>query len=167
MAVLWQTCFGKEWCVRIPFDGERCLKAEGCIRLVERNADFFIEIDAAGLRREMPLGNGCMELRWYVFAAKACIQNVAVSDRNIHFDVAIKLCIDASIGPISIGECVDVFRQHVAIGRFTPRELAASGMSPPYWDIGATAVPDIFGYCELEVSADARKALDAAFANMP
>jgi hypothetical protein len=45
MSVIWEACAGKEWCVHIPFDGDKCLSARACIRVLEENAKFFLEIE--------------------------------------------------------------------------------------------------------------------------
>src|SRR5438876_7395103 len=118
MSVIWEACAGKKWCVHIPFDGEKCLEAQACVRVLEEGGNFYFEVQIGGEHARIPLGNSCAEARYYVFAAKACIANLNITAHSINFDIVLRLCIDANIGPIHIGECVDVYQQHIAFGLF-------------------------------------------------
>ena len=163
MSVIWEACAGKKWCVHIPFDGDKCLEARACIRVIVEGTNFFLEIEIAGVRQRIPLGNSCVEARYYVFAAKACLANVSVTRTAINFDVVLRLCIDANIGPIHIGECVDVYSQHVTIGISTVVELAALGITPPMHGVslrGASFGSETaYAYVETGMPAQARDEL--------
>jgi hypothetical protein len=131
MTVIWQACAGHEWCVHIPFDGDKCLSAQVCVRVLEEGTNFFLEVEILGARERIPLGNACLEARYYVFAAKACVANLNVQPHRLQFDIVLRLCIDASIGPIHVGECVDIYKQHVSIGFLTASELETLEMAHP------------------------------------
>ena len=163
MSVLWEACAGQEWCIQIPFDGKKCLSARACIRAIEEGGKFLLEIEIGGNRERIPLGNGCVEARYYVFAAKACITNVKVSGKTIDFDVVLRLCIDANIGPIHIGECVDIYRQHIHVGFFTMAELAAFGFENPIANVTIMANEKIYAYAATELSRPALEELESSF----
>jgi hypothetical protein len=129
MSVLWERCERKEWCVKIPFDGRKCISASGCVRLIEENGSYYLEVEVGDVRQRMNLGNSCVEARWYVFAAKVCLGNVQQAGSTISFDVILRLCVDANLGPIHIGECVDLFRQHVDIHFLTEADLRGLGLT--------------------------------------
>jgi hypothetical protein len=129
MSVLWERCERKEWCVNIPFDGKKCVSASGCVRLIEESGNYYLEIEIGDVRQRMNLGNSCIEARWYVFAAKVCLGNVQQAGSTISFDVILRLCVDVNLGPIHIGECVDLFRQHVEIHLLTDADLRELGFS--------------------------------------
>lgn len=129
MTVIWEACAGHRWCVHIPFDGDKCLDARACVRVLEENARFYLEVEIAGNKQRINLGNSCVEARWYVFAAKVCVVNLNITAHSISFDVVLRLCIDVNLGPIHIGECVDILKQHVQIGFFTIAQLGKLGVS--------------------------------------
>ena len=171
MSVIWEACAGKKWCVHIPFDGEKCLDAQACVRVLEEGGNFYFEVQIGGEHARIPLGNSCAEARYYVFAAKACIANLNITAHSINFDIVLRLCIDANIGPIHIGECVDVYQQHIAIGFFTVNELAKFGF--PHPAVGAMSKGKNLGneraYASVETapSSGARDALADALLRMP
>ena len=162
MGVIWEACAGKKWCVHIPFDGDKCLEARACIRVIEEGGNYFLEVEVAGNRARMALGNSCVEARYYVFAAKVCVANFAPSAHRLDFDVVLRLCIDANIGPIHIGECVDIYSQHVSIGFFTVDELKALGFNHPIGGVSqrgrSLGGERAYAYVETGIST---KALDA------
>jgi hypothetical protein len=162
MSVIWEACAGKEWCVQIPFDGKKCFSARACIRVLEENAKFYLEIEIAGNRQRIPLANGCLEARYYVFAAKACITNVKVVGKSIDFDVVLRLCIDVNIGPIHIGECVDIYRHHVHIGFLKMAELAALGFDNPIAGVKSVGDEPVTAYVETDISVTALEELHLA-----
>lgn len=132
MSTIWEQCASKEWCLKVPFDGDRCFSVTACVRVLQEGATFFLEIEAGGNRERMRLADACIETRYYVFAAKACAANVKIQAHTLDFDIVIKLCIDVDLGPIGhIQECVDVYSQHVVIGFYTDEQLAAVGLKHP------------------------------------
>jgi len=170
MSIIWQACAEREWCVQIPFDGKKCIGARACIRVLEENGDYFLEIEIAGARERMPLGNSCLEARYYVFAAKVCVANMQATPHSLDFDVVLRLCIDANIGPIHIGECVDIYRQHVRIGFFTVDELAKLDLRHPM--LGLTTgdrsrgKDRAYAYVETALSEQALQSLTRSLADM-
>ena len=161
MTVIWQGCAGHKWCVHIPFDGDKCLEASACVRLLEENATFYLEVEIAGIKQRMNLGNSCIEARWYVFAAKVCAANVNISAHSISFDLVLRLCIDANLGPIHIGECVDILRQHVQIGFFTMAQLGQLGIPPEALPAGAMKTRgEAYGSVETQISTHALTSLE-------
>ncbi|MGY4430612.1 hypothetical protein ACVWWO_003089 [Bradyrhizobium sp. F1.13.1] len=166
MTTIWEACAGKKWCIHIPFDGDKCLEARACIRVIAEGSDLFLEIEIAGNRQRIPMGNSCVEARYYVFAARACLGNFNRTSHSIEFDIILRLCIDANIGPIHIGECVDVYRQHVSIGTFTVDELTQLGFDHPVVTVRKMAAEPAYAYVETAISADATKNLETAFAGM-
>lgn len=155
MATLWEQCAGYKWCVQIPFDGEQCLEGRACVRVGETSGSFYLELDAAGNTQRIPLGNACVEVRWYVFAAKACLANVNIGDHQIDFDIVLQLCIDANIGPIHIGECVEILKQHVQIGFFTVQELASLGFNNALGMVDALGSSRQAAYAQTSISQKA------------
>src|SRR5260370_3490175 len=105
MGTIWEACASKKWCIKIPFDGEKCLEARACIRVIAEGSNLFIEIEIAGNRQRIPIGNSCVEARWYVFAAKACVANLTRTDHSIQLDISLRLSIDANTGPIHVAPC--------------------------------------------------------------
>ena len=170
MGVIWEACAGKKWCVHIPFDGDKCLEARACIRVIEEGGNFFLEIEIAGNRQRIPLGNSCVEARYYVFAAKVCVANFSASAHSLSFDVVLRLCIDANIGPIHIGECVDLYSQHVNIGFFTVDQLAKLNFSHPMAGISSggreLGGEKAYAYVETGISAKALESLTHKLSGM-
>lgn len=163
MSVIWEACAGKEWCVQIPFDGKKCFSAHACIRIIEEAGNFFLEIELAGNRQRIPIGNSCVDARYYVFVARVCMANVRATPHSLDFDVVLRLCIDASIGPIHIGECVDVYSQHVSIGFFTVEQLAKLNIDHPVSGLSrggsAMGAEKAYAYVETGISAQALASL--------
>jgi hypothetical protein len=166
MTTIWEACAGKKWCVKIPFDGEKCLEARACIRILFEGSAFFIEIEIAGNRQRIPIGNSCLEARYYVFAAKACLANLKQTPHSIEFDIVLRLCIDANLGPFHIGECVDVYRQHVSIATLTVHELTQLGFDHPVGGVKGLESEDAYAFVETELSAEAGKKLEHSFSGM-
>lgn len=170
MSVIWEACAGKEWCVQIPFDGKKCLSARACIRIIEETGNFFLEIELAGNRQRIPIGNSCVDARYYVFVARVCMANVRATPHSLDFDVVLRLCIDASIGPIHIGECVDVYSQHVSIGFFTVDELAKLNISHPMAGLSqggrGTGPEKAYAYVETGISSKALESLTQKLSEM-
>jgi hypothetical protein len=149
MTILWQACAEQEWCVQIPLDGKKCLSAKACIRVLEEGTAFFLEIELLGARERIPLGNSCVEARYYVFAAKACIANLDVQPRNIQFDVILQLCIDANLGPLHVSECLNIYKQHVRIAFLSGVDLEALEVSHPSRHILTQSLVRIPAFIEL------------------
>jgi hypothetical protein len=94
-----------------------------------------------------------------VFVAKACIANFKADAHSLDFDIVLRLCIDASLGPIHIGECVDIYSQHVHIGFFTVEELTKLGFQQPVSGIGSMAKERAVAYVETGLSKKAFEGL--------
>jgi hypothetical protein len=164
MTVIWEGCAGHKWCVHIPFDGDKYLDARACVRVLEENAKFYLEVEIAGNKQRINLGNSCVEARWYVFAAKVCVTNVDIKAHSIAFDLVLRLCIDVNLGPIHIGECVDILRQHVQIGFFAIAELSKLGFAPEAVPGGAKrGAEHVYAYVETGLSDAAAAELEKAF----
>jgi hypothetical protein len=166
MGTIWEACASKKWCVKIPFDGEKCLEGRACIRVIVEGSKFFLEIEIGGIRQRIPLGNSCVEARYYVFAAKACVANWKQEAHSIQFDIVLRLCIDANIGPIHVGECVDIYRQHVTIGTFTVDQLSQLGFDNPIGSVRGVGADAAYAYVETALTAGADKKLEHSFSAM-
>jgi hypothetical protein len=165
MTVLWERCESHEWCVNIPFDGKKCVGARACVRLIEDNARYYLEIEIAGIRQRVDLGDTCVEARWYVFAAKVCLANVQqTSGSSVSFDVVLRLCVDVKLGPIHIGECLDLFRQHVDIHYLKEADLKALGLSLESVPAQSRKTDGAYAYVETAISKKADSDLDKALA---
>ena len=143
-----------------PIRRRKCLEARACIRVIEEVGNFFIEIEIAGNRQRIPLGNSCVEARYYVFAAKVCVANFAATAHSLNFDVVLRLCIDANLGPIHIGECIDVYSQHVSIGFFTVDELTRLGFAHPIVGVSGRGGDKAYAYVETSISKKALEELE-------
>jgi hypothetical protein len=125
MPTIWQQCYDHEWCVNIPFDGRRCFGIHACVRIIEEPPAFFLELELNGQRQRINLANACVNIPVSIFNLKVCIVNLNISAHSVSFDISVDGCINVSVGPVGINECVPLARQHVVIGKLAAREAEA------------------------------------------
>jgi hypothetical protein len=119
-SVLWEENFGKEWKVKIPFDGTKTFGLHGSARVTEESGSYFIELELEGNRVKQELGNLCLPIGVGIFNLVICIGNL---DLPRGFDVVVKACIGVDIGPINFGECVVLYKQHITLHRLSVEQM--------------------------------------------
>lgn len=103
--VIWEKCFREEICVKIPFDGRKCLKAEACIRILESGGRFYIELQLFGGKVRYELANACFPAYTIGIARLEVCANVGKDSVCL----GAKLCIGGKIDGIDLGKCWKIY----------------------------------------------------------
>jgi hypothetical protein len=110
-SVIWEKCFGEKICIKIPFDGTKCLEARGCIRIITINESFYIELELLGQRVRYELGKTC-----YPAFSVGIARLEVCADPNIENGklkgvvLSANLCIGGKIDGIDLEKCWKVIR---------------------------------------------------------
>lgn len=140
-AVIWEQCFKEEICVNIPFDGKKCLKAEACIRILENNGEYFIELQVFGNKVRYKLASTCFP----VYTIGIASLQVCASVKETEICLVVKLCIGGKIDGIDLEKCWKVYEGCIAFVRVA--ELQSGG--------GKSAQLDDAGLIQSAVNAGA------------
>jgi hypothetical protein len=130
-AVIWEQCFKEEICVNIPFDGKKCLTAEACIRILENNGEYFIELQAFGNKVRYKLASTCFP----VYTIGIASLQVCASVKTNEICLVVKLCIGGKIDGIDLEKCWKVYEGCIAFVRVADLKSGA-GRSAQLDDAG-------------------------------
>jgi hypothetical protein len=120
LRVVWESCFRKEVCVRIPFDGKKCISASGCLRILLENGVYKLEISLFGVRKSFPLVDQCITgFTVGVASVQVCVSGVKLDGGRLRsVRLTARLCIGTKIGPIDIKKCWDVISAEIKLFAF-------------------------------------------------
>ena len=125
MATTWEECYGHQWCVHVPLDGNKCFSVHACVRVISEGAKYYLEAQLNGITKRIDLGDACVEIPVSLFHLRVCVSNLLVGGIHpgrVQFDISIGACISVDVGPVGIHECVDLAKKHVVIGRLSAAE---------------------------------------------
>ena len=148
--IIWQQSYNHKWCVHIPWPVNKdvCLTLDVGIALIEDNGSFVLEVKANGLTKDINLANVCVPIPVGPFSVQVCIANLALTGGNVAFDLVVKACVDANIGPIHVNQCVNLVSQHIAVHLLAKTHLLAFGITEE-------STEGVYAYTLNELSEDA------------
>ncbi len=124
--VIWEKEWRERVCVKIPFDGTKCLEIVVAVRIIEDNKQYFVELQLFGERRRFGIANVCYPVFTVgIGSLTVCTSNVEIGGgRLAKFTLSVNGCIGAKIGPINVRKCWKLFDQTIVFFHF---DLAAVG----------------------------------------
>lgn len=154
LQVIWEKCFKEEVCVKIPFDGKKCVSASGCVRILLEGGVYKLEVELFGKRKKFDLANQCITAFTVGIASlKVCISKLKIEGGKLKgLRVTARLCIGTKIGPINVEKCWDVIATDINFFHLTEYRTAgvtASRTLDEVFEIAAAANAD-FVYTESE-----------------
>lgn len=122
----WEQCWNPKVCVPIPFDGEQCVGASICVRIVEDGGAFYLEAELNGSAIRYELANACIPAFSIGIATlEACVTNLDIQNGQLKgLHLTVKLCIGADIGPIHVGKCWDLFGQDIVFSHLSAKDVS-------------------------------------------
>jgi uncharacterized membrane protein (Fun14 family) len=128
-SVLWEKCFGEKICVKIPFDGTKCLEASGCVRVLKKNESFYVEIELLGQRVRYELAKTCYPAYSVGIARLEVCADPKIENGNIKgLVLSANLCIGGKIDGINLEKCWKVIRSTINFFHLADFNLASTGM---------------------------------------
>src|SRR5665213_1223877 len=123
---LWEQCWDPKVCAHIPFDGDKCIGAHICVRLVEDNGVLYLEGEINGNTARYALANGCIPAYSVGFAhLDICVTKLDTQGGTLRaLTLSVKVCVSVDIGPIHLGQCWDLFNQEIRFHNIAPAEIA-------------------------------------------
>jgi hypothetical protein len=127
--VIWEKCFSQQECVKIPFDGTKCVGISACVRIIEDSGSYSIELQIFGQRIRYSLANICYPVYSIGIATlEVCTSNLSIiSGKIVSVTIVVKGCVHAKIGPIDINKCWDLFNQPVNFFNISEGKAAIHG----------------------------------------
>jgi hypothetical protein len=121
----WEKCWDPQACVHIPFDGDKCIGAHACVRIIEDGGTFFIEAELNGNTVRYALADACIPaLSIGIATLEVCVTNLNVQNNQLKsLRLQVKGCVGADIGPIHIGQCWDLFGQDIVFSHLSGSQL--------------------------------------------
>jgi hypothetical protein len=137
--VIWQQCWSPQVCVKIPFDGTKCVGATICVGIIEDNGTFYLEGSIDGHSARYALTNACIPAFSVGIASlEICVTNLTIANGSLQsLTLAVKACIGTSIGPIHVSKCWDLYNQTITFHTLTAEQ--AMGMIGVTTGLGAEA----------------------------
>src|SRR5580698_7991158 len=107
---IWEQCRDPKACVHIPFNGDKCLGAHVCVRIVEDSGSFYIEAEIDGHSVRYALADACIPtLSVGIATLEVCVTDLDVSSGTLNsLTLTVKGCVGGDIGGIHIGNCWDL-----------------------------------------------------------
>jgi len=107
-SVIWQKCFKEEICIKIPFDGKKCVGASGCVRILAEKDKYYLEVQLFGTKKKFRLTEKGACITGFtvgVATLKVCFSKVEiVDDRLKKIRIDVRLC----IGALGLEKCWNV-----------------------------------------------------------
>jgi hypothetical protein len=120
-SVIWEECWERELCVKIPWDGKKCTDPVGaCLRIIEESGTYYIELALLGESIRYELASLCYPAYSIGIATfSICTNDLAINGENISFNLIAKLC----IGAFGFEECWELAKKPIVIRFFTTAQL--------------------------------------------
>ncbi len=128
--VIWQQCYDHSWSIHIPWpvNKDYSWSVHACVALIEDNGSFILELSVNGLTKDVNLANVCVPIPAGPISVQVCIANLAVGGGGVAFDLVVKACIDVTVGPIHLDQCVTLVSQHIAVHLLAETHFADFGI---------------------------------------
>ncbi|MCV6546115.1 MAG: hypothetical protein OIF56_02340 [Cohaesibacter sp.] len=104
--VIWQKCFDKKVCVNLPIVGKKCIGASACIRIIESDKNFFIELQIGSEKIRYKLASTCLPAYTIGIASLTVCANVGANKVCL----SVKFCIGTRIAGIKVGHCWNLYQ---------------------------------------------------------
>lgn len=111
--IIWERCFKKKICIKIPFDGKKCASVRACIRILHEKANYYLELQVFGGRKRVNLTNGCFDLSFGIGSVRVCVKADVSDDKISGVTIAIKLCVGKKIDGINLSKCWTVYKGRI------------------------------------------------------
>jgi hypothetical protein len=127
--IIWERCFDAEECVKIPFDGRKCLGIHACVRIIEEGGVFFAELQVFGSRIRYALANVCYPVYSVgVASLEVCTTNINAPNGNLEsLDITVKGCVGGNVGPVNIQKCWSLLNQTIHFFNLTTSRTSIDG----------------------------------------
>jgi hypothetical protein len=121
----WEQCWDPRICADIPFDGTKCIGFHACVRIIEDKGSFYIEAEVNGQAARYEIANACIPtFSVGIGHLDVCLSNVTIVDGQLKsIDLTVKACVGGDIGPIHLGQCWDLFNQHIQFSVITAADI--------------------------------------------
>ncbi|MGA2691451.1 MAG: hypothetical protein ABSF76_03715 [Opitutaceae bacterium] len=121
----WEQCWDPQVCANIPFVGNKCVGAHICVRIIEDNGTFYLEGEVNGQTARYALADSCIPAFSVGIATlEICVANINIVGGALRgLDLVVKACLGADIGPIHVGQCWDLYDQHIPFTLLSAAEL--------------------------------------------